>query len=166
MLSAAKRLERLDVQLARETYLDAWGAAMFAGRLATAGSLLEVSRAARSAPAAPVPPRASDLLLDGLALLVTEGRAAAAQALKHASSAFLAPEDSGREQLSLDLVASCPSYVLWDDEGWYTINARQLQLARDAGALARVPMGLITEAVIDAWSGDFASAAAGNCRSR
>ena len=139
---------------------------MFAGRLATAGSLLEVSRAARSAPAAPVPPRPSDLLLDGLALLVTEGRASAAQALKHASSAFLAPEDLTENSFRWTWLPPVPSYVLWDDEGWYTINARQLHLARDAGALARVPMGLITEAVIHAWSGDFASRGRGNCRSR
>src|ERR1700675_2972541 len=52
-----------------------------------------------------------------------------------------------------------PSYVLWDDASWYAINARQLGLAREAGALARVPMGLITGAVIDAWSGEFAKAA-------
>jgi DNA-binding CsgD family transcriptional regulator len=52
-----------------------------------------------------------------------------------------------------------PSYVLWDDQSWYAINARQLGLAREAGALARVPMGLITGAVIDAWSGEFAKAA-------
>jgi hypothetical protein len=50
LLRAARRLERLDVNLARETYLDAWGAALLAGRLATQGGLLEVSRAARSAP--------------------------------------------------------------------------------------------------------------------
>jgi hypothetical protein len=48
LLKAAKRLEPLDVTLARETYLDAWGAALFAGRLAGAGNLLEVSRAARA----------------------------------------------------------------------------------------------------------------------
>ena len=65
-------------ELARETYLDAWGAALFAGPLATDGGLLEVSRAARSAPRPTHPPRPSDLLLDGLAALVTEGRAAAA----------------------------------------------------------------------------------------
>src|SRR4051812_12995984 len=52
-----------------------------------------------------------------------------------------------------------PSYVLWDDASWYAINAHQLALARRAGALARVPMGLITGAVIDAWSGEFANAA-------
>jgi len=42
LLKAAQRLEQLDPELARETYLDAWGAALFAGRLATAGGLLEV----------------------------------------------------------------------------------------------------------------------------
>src|SRR5829696_8804589 len=36
LLKAARRLEPLDAGLARETYLDAWGAALFAGRLASA----------------------------------------------------------------------------------------------------------------------------------
>ena len=34
LLKAATRLEPLDLDLARETYLNAWGAAVFAGRLA------------------------------------------------------------------------------------------------------------------------------------
>lgn len=34
LLKAAKRLELLDFSLARETYLSAWMAALFAGRLA------------------------------------------------------------------------------------------------------------------------------------
>ena len=37
LLKAAKRLEPLDVDLARETYLSAWMSALFAGRLASAG---------------------------------------------------------------------------------------------------------------------------------
>ncbi len=160
LLSAAKRLERVDVELARQTYLDAWGAAMFAGRLATAGGLLEVSRAVRSAPPSAQAQGPSDLLLDSLALLMTDGRASAASALRRASSAFLATDDLAENSFRWTWLPPVPSYVLWDDEGWYAINARQLQLARDAGALARVPMGLITEAVIDAWSGDFAAAAA------
>src|SRR5947208_7678492 len=49
-LSLHDALPIFDPELARETYLDAWGAALFAGRIAAAGSLLEVSRAARSAP--------------------------------------------------------------------------------------------------------------------
>jgi DNA-binding CsgD family transcriptional regulator/tetratricopeptide (TPR) repeat protein len=160
LVSAARRLERLDPELARETYLDAWGAAMFAGRLAATGGLLEVSRAARAAPAPTHVPHPSDLLLDALALLITEGRAAAASALRRASEAFAGTDDPAENQFRWTWLPPVPSYVLWDDKAWYTINARQLQLARGAGALARIPMGLITQAVIDAWSGEFTSAAA------
>jgi DNA-binding CsgD family transcriptional regulator len=159
LLSAARRLERFDVDLARETYLDAWGAAWFAGSLATAGGLLEVSRAARSAPPSTHPSQPFDLLLDGLALLVTEGRPAAASALRRASSAFVDAETLAENSFRWTALPPIPAYVLWDDESWHAINARQLGLAREAGALARVPMGLITGAVIDAWSGEFAKAA-------
>jgi DNA-binding CsgD family transcriptional regulator len=159
LLSAARRLERFDVDLARETYLDAWGAAWFAGSLATAGDLLEVSRAATSAPPSTHPAQPFDLLLDGLALLITEGRAAAASALRHASSAFAATETPSENSYRWTALPPIPSCVLWDDESWYAINAHQLRLAREAGALARVPMGLVVGAVIDAWSGEFAKAA-------
>src|SRR5271163_4069765 len=159
LLSAAKRLERFDVDLARETYLDAWGAAWFAGSLATAGGLLEVSRAARSAPPSTHPSQPFDLLLDGLALLITDGRAAAASALRRALSAFAAAKTPAEDSFRWTALPPIPSYILWDDQSWYAINARQLALAREAGALARVPMGLITGAVIDAWSGEFAKAA-------
>ncbi len=159
LLSAARRLERFDADLARETYLDAWGAAWFAGSLATAGDLLEVSRAARSAPPSTHPSQPFDLLLDALALLITEGRAAAASALRRASSAFASAEIPAENSFRWTALPPIPSYVLWDDESWYAINARQLGLAREAGALARLPMGLITGAVIDAWSGEFAKAA-------
>ena len=142
LLSAARRLERFDVDLARETYLDAWGAAWFAGSLATAGDLLEVSRAARSAPPSTHPSQPFDLLLDGLALLITEGRAAAASALRRASNAFAAAEIPAENSFRWIALPPIPSYVLWDDESWYAINARQLGLAREAGALARLPMGL------------------------
>src|SRR6516164_4640436 len=77
LLRAAKRLEPLDMNLARETYLNAWRAASLAGRLAGASDMLEVSRAARSLPPPADPPRPIDLILDGLARLVTDGPAAA-----------------------------------------------------------------------------------------
>ena len=159
LLSAARRLEQFDVDLARETYLDAGGAAWVAGSLATAGGLLEVSRAARLAPPSTHPSQPFDLLLDALALLITEGRAASAVALRRASSAFVAAETPAENSFRWTALPPIPSYILWDDESWYAINARQLGLAREAGALARVPMGLITGAVIDAWSGEFAKAA-------
>lgn len=48
---------------------------MVAGHLAIAGGLREVCRAARAARAPAHPPRAVDLLLDGLALIATDGLA-------------------------------------------------------------------------------------------
>jgi hypothetical protein len=78
LLRAARTLEVLDVRLSRDTYLEAWGAALFAGRLATGDSLLDdVSRAAATAPRPPDPPLPCDLLLDGLAMVFTKGRRAA-----------------------------------------------------------------------------------------
>ena len=87
LLKAATRLEPLNLGLARETYLSAWMAALFAGRLAGSGDLLEVSRAARALPPAD-PPDAASLVLDGLTLLVTDGLAAAAPTLRQAVGAF------------------------------------------------------------------------------
>ena len=82
LLRAARRLEPLNLGLARETYLDAWGAAIFAGQVA-GGDLLEISRAARALPRSPQPGPV-ELLLDGLALLITDGLAAAAPTLRQA----------------------------------------------------------------------------------
>ena len=50
LLAAAKKLGPLDSGLARETYLEALGAAIFAGRLGRGLSVREVAEAARTAP--------------------------------------------------------------------------------------------------------------------
>jgi hypothetical protein len=78
LLAAARRLEPLDATLARETYLDALSAALFVGHLSSGVGVLGVAEAARAAPPPPQPPRPADPLLDGLALLLTEGYTAAA----------------------------------------------------------------------------------------
>ena len=114
LFKAARRLEPLDLGLARETYLSAWMAALFAGRLAGAGDLLEVSRAARTLPAPADPPRPADLILDGLARLVTDGPAAAAPALRHVVSAFTGPGISAAEGLRWGWFAQAAASALWD----------------------------------------------------
>ena len=81
LLNAARRLESLDAELARETYLTAWGAASIAGEIAD-GVRLEICRAVRALPAPAGTPRPLDLLLDGLALLTTDGNAAAVPTLR------------------------------------------------------------------------------------
>jgi DNA-binding CsgD family transcriptional regulator len=156
LLKAAKRLEPLDLDLARETYLNAWRAASLAGRLAGASDMLEVSRAARSLPPPADPPRPIDLILDGLARLVTDGPAAAASALRQAVTIFATGAVSREEGLWAGWLAAT---VLWDADAARAIIARQIQLGRAVGALEVLPVNLVALAYDDAWRGDFAAAA-------
>ena len=66
LLKASRRLERLDVRRSRETYLDALTAVISAGRRARGTSADAVARAAIESRPSTKPPRASELLLDGL----------------------------------------------------------------------------------------------------
>ena len=159
LLQAAKQLEPLDVALARQTYLDAWAAAMFGGRPALPDDLHEVSRAARSAPPLRSAPRPSDLLLDGLAALVTEGRAAAGSPLRRAARVFAEGEVPFEEGLRWGWLASIAAIMTWDEESWHTLLARQLQSVREAGLLSHLPLYVNVLGVFSVWSGDFATAA-------
>jgi DNA-binding CsgD family transcriptional regulator len=160
LLKAAKRLEPLNRDLARDTYLTAWIAATYAGPLAGAGHMLEVCRAAQALPPPKQPPRPLDLLLDGLARLVTDGPGAAAPALRPAVSAFAGTDIPVEERLQFGPMAQGAAIALWDEDGQRTILVRQVQLARTAGALEQLPIDLVALAIDDAWRGDFAGAAA------
>jgi DNA-binding CsgD family transcriptional regulator len=159
LLAAAQRLEPLDVTLARETYLEALTAAIFAGRLATGGGVVEVAQAARAAPPPTHAPGAPDLLLDGLATQFTDGYAAGAPMLRRALAAFrredLSPEDGVRWLWLAGWTAS----ELWDDETWDVLSRRNLQLVRDAGALTALPIALGARTYMHLLAGDLASAA-------
>ena len=159
LLKAAERLESLDAGLARETYLSAWMAALFAGRLAAGGDLLEVCRAARALPP-PAEPRTVDLVLDGLALIVTDGPAAAAPALRRAVSAFAGADITAAEALRWGWLAQAAASALWDNDAWHALLVRQVRLAREAGALGQLPVMLDALGTAVAASGDFAAASA------
>jgi DNA-binding CsgD family transcriptional regulator len=156
LLRAAQRLEPLDPELARETYLDAWGAALFAGR---PGSMAEVCRAAASAPRPTGALRSADVLLDGLATLVTEGREAAAPLLRRATATLANEAPPAQENLRWGWRTLLPPILLWDEDSWHAISARHLREARDAGALARLPIDLTDWGICVAWCGDFDAAA-------
>jgi DNA-binding CsgD family transcriptional regulator len=159
LLKAAKRLEPLDVALARETYLEAFSAAIFAGRLASGVGLREVAEASRAAPPPPSP-HPADLLLDGLALLITEGHAAGVPVLKQALRAFRGESISTEEELRWLWLTCRAAMKLWDDEGWHVLCTRAVQLARDAGTLTVLPHALTLHAGSDLFAGEFAAAAA------
>ena len=159
LLAAAKRLQPLDARLARETYLDALWAAMFVGELADGGDLPEVARAAREAPPAPEPARAADLLLDGLALLNTDGYAAATPTLRRALGAFRRTDLSREEGLRWLWLAIRAAGDLWDDESWYVLATRQVEFARDAGALTVLPVALNSRIYMHLNAGELPAAA-------
>jgi DNA-binding CsgD family transcriptional regulator len=159
LLKAAQQLEPLDVALARHTYLDAWSAALFAGEFARAGDLYEVSRAARSARPPTHAPRPSDLLLDAFAVLVTEGRAAAAPLLRRVAHVFAEEEIAFEEGLRWGWQATIPPIMMWDEEYWYTPLVRQVQAVRDAGLLAQLPIYVNSLGILATLRGDFATAA-------
>jgi DNA-binding CsgD family transcriptional regulator len=147
LLHAARLLERLDPDLARETYLKALTAAMFAGDLGRPGGVREAAEAARTAPPGPDPPRAVDVLLDALALRFTEGYAAAATALTRAVELLVSMDaDAGEGRRWLWLIGARASRIialeLWDFESWHALAARQVQVARDMGALVQLQFAL------------------------
>jgi len=159
LLAAAKRFEPLDVALARETYLDALVAAMFAGSLAYGGGLLDVAAAVRAAPPAPLPPRAADLLTDGLAVRITEGYPAGAPMLKQALLAFRSERLSTEESIRWLWLACHTAHDLWDDETFDVLSARVVQITRDAGVLAELPLALMARLYLHLNTGELALAA-------
>jgi DNA-binding CsgD family transcriptional regulator len=160
LLAAARRLEPLDVATARDTYLELLAETLFAGPLASDVGLIDAARAAQTAPPPPGTPRPSDLLLDGYAVTITDGHAAGAPTLKRALSAFRRKESSSAEGLRWLWLACVAAMDLWDDESWHELSTRFAQLARDAGALAVLPIALSSRVGILVNEGQLEVAAA------
>ena len=159
LLTAARKLQTLDVRLSRSTYLDALGAGLFAGRLAgTGGSLLDVSRAVATAPVPADPPLPCDLLLDGLALVFTEGRAASAPVLRRAVAAFASTEVSVEEMLRWGWLATRAANMVWDFDRCLEIGKRAIQTARNLGALEVLAAADNAYGQAVVFGGDFAGA--------
>jgi len=159
LLKAAKRLEPIDSDLARDTYLDALNAALFAGRLASPGGRpQEVAAAARAAPRPSHPPRAPDLLLDGFAANFTEGYSAGLPILRRAMGAF-DRETSAEEDLRWLWLACIAAVHLWDYDRWDTFSSRHVRLTRDAGALSELALALIQRVYALLFAGELVAAA-------
>ena len=159
LLDAANRLAPLDSGSAREAYLEALGAAIFAGRLNDRIGPDEVAAAARGAPSGRHPPRPIDLLLDGLATRFTEGYVTGVAPLRRALNAF--QQDAGGDQGDMMRWFWLPWQVagdLWDDQMWHELASRAVRLCRDAGALIVLPLALGYRAVVHLHAGEFAAA--------
>ena len=164
LLSAARHLEALNADSARETYLEALEVAIWASDLDDPQGMREAAEAARTAAPGPDPPRVVDVLLDAFALRLTEGYAAAAPTLTRAIELFLAQDvatdEAGRWLwLTGGRVAAMTTLELWDAESWHGLAVRQESFARDTGALVHLQLALNLLAWTHYSAGDLSTAA-------
>jgi DNA-binding CsgD family transcriptional regulator len=147
LLSAARRLERFDARLARDTHLEALAAAIWASGADGRELIQKVAEAARAAPPAGEVPRTADLLLDALACRVTDGYEAAAPELNKALVAARA-QDVGADDvegllwLAGNRVAGIIATEAWDYETGRALAERQVRVARQSGALVQLQFAL------------------------
>jgi DNA-binding CsgD family transcriptional regulator len=164
LLNAARRLEPLDADLARETYLEALGTAIWVGDLDNGGGLPEAAKAARAAPPASGPPRAVDSLLDAFAMRLTDGYTPAAPGLTRALEQTLAPSDADDEigrrlWLTGGRAGAIVALELWDAESSHALAVRLVEVARDAGAVVHLQFALNTLAWTHLVAGELTAAA-------
>jgi DNA-binding CsgD family transcriptional regulator len=157
LLQAARRLGPLDPTLARETYLEALWSAICVSQSSGGPTVRDMAQAALSAPPATQPPRAVDLLLDGLVERSTKGYPAAVPILARALSALC--DDNGLNDVRWLWLGCHTAMDLWDDETCLRLGARYLELAREAGALGMLPIALNYVAAHHIFAGEFTAAA-------
>ncbi|WP_319437326.1 AAA family ATPase [Mycobacterium sp. RTGN5] len=164
LLTAARGLDGLDDELARETYLEALTAAMYAGRLAEPGLLVEVAKAGRDAVAGfAAPSRPIDLLLSGMTHRILDGPGAGSVHLSAALKSWNtnAQNETGAVQhWPFPIAQESAAHELWDDAVLQQIATDMVRRARDGGALAVLPSALVYRAGVHVYTGEFAEAAA------
>jgi DNA-binding CsgD family transcriptional regulator len=158
LLDAARQLEPLDASLSRDAYLAALRAASVAGRLGP--GMTEVARAALQAPPAPDASRAVDWLVDGLAVRYTDGYTAGVPALNRALTALRAEGELNGVSVRWPWFARRVAAELFADDTWHYLAARSVQVARENGALAVLPLALNHLAHVCCLEGDLDGASA------
>jgi tetratricopeptide (TPR) repeat protein len=158
LLAAAEELAAHDVEAARDTYLEALGATIYAGRLHGPVGSREVAIAARNALSERPASRPTDLLLDGLATRFTDGYVAGVEPLRQALAAFTGAEDN--DILRWFWLPWLVAGDLWDDRKWHELASQAVRLCRESGALTLLPLALGYRALTHLYAGEFAAASA------
>ncbi|WP_266377488.1 helix-turn-helix transcriptional regulator [Streptomyces canus] len=164
LLEAAAQFTAAGSPLARETYLEAISATIFAGRVHGPTGARAAAIAARGSGAPPSGSRAADLLLDGVAALLADGYETGVPALRGALDLLLHEELSTREAtvrwlLLVPVALEAFIHYAWDLHAWDALSRRAVRLARDIGALSALPPALIYAGGVHIHYGDFAEAA-------
>jgi DNA-binding CsgD family transcriptional regulator len=166
LLEAATRLESLHDELAREGYVEAFAAAMYASRNQP-DALVRVATAARNAVDRVTDLRHPiDLLLSGMAHRVTGGLAAGTRQLRAALETWCTPAGSDDVQalrwmaLAYPVVHESAAGEMWDDDLLDRMSSAMVQRARAVGALALLPPAIAFRAGVYVLEGEFAAATA------
>ena len=163
LLSAAKELDNLDDDLARDTHLEALAAAMYAGRLAPPTLLADVATAGRaSVNRLTEIRRPVDFLLSGVTARILDGPGAGFAHMRSALELWNAHEestDAKDRSWPFPVAQESAAHELWDDTVLQQIATETVRRARDAGALAALPPALAYRAGVHVYMGEFKSAA-------
>ncbi|MDD9369362.1 MAG: LuxR C-terminal-related transcriptional regulator, partial [Acidimicrobiales bacterium] len=131
--------------------------ALFAARLAPGSGVLEVARAARSAPL-PAALRRSNALLQAVAVLYSEGYPTAVPLLEDAIRAFDSEDLSRKEGVRLLFLGAAVAAGLWDDRSWDSVSRRHLEIVRESGAVSALSLALDTRVYVELFTGELATA--------
>ena len=160
LLAAARRLEPLDVPVARETYVDAFSAALFGARLNGGVGVPEVAAAARDAPrGADAEATSADLLLDALVAL-SDDYGTAVQPCREAVHRLAGEKASAQERLRWLWQGCVVALEMWDDDSAYSLSQHSVEIARETGTLAELALALSARTPVLVFSGDLSAAAA------
>jgi DNA-binding CsgD family transcriptional regulator len=160
LLAAARRLEPLDIGVARETYVDAFSAAMFGARLNGSVGIPEVAEAARAAPRPPhAEPATADLLLDALVALANDYDTAVPRC-REAVQRLSGEKASVKERLRWLWQGCVVALEIWDDEHARSLSHSSVEIARETGTLSELALALSARAPILVFCGDLDAAAA------
>jgi DNA-binding CsgD family transcriptional regulator len=157
LLKAARRLECIDAGLARLTYLQAVTAAVLSDGATQDDVGLQFLQSAAAAPRPAGTSSATDLLLDGIAALYTQGYGAGAPILRTALDQFGTSPDM---ELRGFLLATILARHLWDHNRWQLVSDRYLEIVRSLGAISELPLALTSRVFWLALAGQLSAAAA------
>jgi DNA-binding CsgD family transcriptional regulator len=167
LLDAALTLQSLDTRQAWDALLEAFEAALAAGRFARGTGTAEVLQAVRAAPRpAGAHARAAGLALDGFAALDQGNDKAGIARLRQAIALAAASQVPDGDQLRFVFVAPLAAYELLDDAALHASCARAVAQARSYGSPAAVALTLGLLGYSEALAGRFAAAEAANAEAR
>lgn len=155
LVRAATAYEPLDARLARDTHLEAMGAAYYFGTFAGRTSIVDAARAALAAPKASGDPTPTDLLLEGLASESLGAFRRGGEVLREAMLAL-----RGSEDVRLLGWACVAAVRLWDNDMLRQFATRMASIARESGALTVLPLSLVNLAFAEVIQGRFEASTA------